>query len=150
MFTTVMTVLGLIAAGIGLAVFFRSRKENISPEESVVSKVMAVEFEHLRAQNDKPVVALFYADWCSACAAQAPAFRRVARDLQDVATFVAIDTDKNKSLSTRMEVAKIPVTMVFDGNNPPIAKHNGVMEDEQLSDFVLKAVARISSSPETL
>lgn len=142
MFTTIMTILGIAAAGIGLAVFLKSRKEDIKPEESVVHKVMAVELEHLRAQNDKPIVALFYADWCSACAAQAPAFRRVARDLESTATFVAVDTDKNKSLSGRLEVSKIPVIMVFKGNNPPVDRHVGVMEDEQLKDFVMKACAK--------
>lgn len=146
MFTTIMTILGLIAAGTGLAVFLKSRKKDISPDESFVSKVMAVEFEHLRAQAKKPIVALFYADWCSACSAQAPSLRRVASELESLATFVAIDTDKNKSLSNRMEVAKIPVIMVFDGNNPPLDKHTGVLEDEQLADFIKKACAKASVS----
>lgn len=140
MFPTIITVLFLLALIVGALVYIKSRKEDISAADSVAREIMAIEFEYLRAQGEKPVVAMFFATWCTACVAQVPSFRRVANELSDLAHFVFIDIDKNESFKNRMEIRKIPVLMVFTEQESYAAKHIGVLDDAALTEFVKNAV----------
>ena len=140
-FTTLISVMAILAAAVGIANVLQSRKRAKSaPVDTPAHEVLAIELEHLRSRNEKPVVVMFFATFCPGCAAQTPIFKRVARELDSLAHFVFIDVDKNESLRNRMEVRKIPVIMVFKGTEPYVAKHIGVQNDEELTAFVKAAI----------
>ena len=141
MFTGIVTVLFLLAAAVGVTVYLKNRKQDLSALDSPAHEVMAVEFEHLRARGDKPVVVMFFATWCSGCRTQTPIFRRVAKELDSRFHFVFIDVDKNQSLANRLEVKKIPVLMVFTDTEGYADKKVGVLEDKELKEFILAAVS---------
>ena len=45
----------------------------------------------------RPVVANFYADWCTACERELPGFARVSAELRDEVTFVGINSQESGS-----------------------------------------------------
>lgn len=141
-FTTLITVLGILAVAVGVANVLQARRKSAeAPDDSPAEEVLAIQLEHLRSKNEKPVVVMFFATFCPGCATQTPIFRRVAKDLESLATFVFIDVEKNESLRNRMEVRKIPVIMVFKGSEPYVAKNVGVLNDEELTTFVKDAIS---------
>ena len=53
---------------------------------------------HIR-RNDIPVVADFWAAWCGPCKAMAPAYERVAGELEPAVRFLKVDTDAEQVLA---------------------------------------------------
>lgn len=60
-----------------------------------------------------PVVADFYSDGCGPCRMMAPVFKKLAKEYQDKAVFVKIDTNQVHQLSSRYSVRSIPTFISF-------------------------------------
>lgn len=142
MFTNLLLVLfglALVVAILNLRNWWKTRTKDVT--NSSVVKITAAELEHRRRMSDKPIVVMFFASWCSSCAAQTPTFRAVGESMKADFDFVVIDIDDEQSLATRMEVKRIPTIMVLKGTGPALARNVGVLFEDQLKEFVLKAVA---------
>lgn len=77
----------------------------------------AQEFDRLVEKHARstglPVIADFYSDGCGPCRMMAPVFKKLAKEYQDKAVFVKIDTNQVHQLSSRYSVRSIPTFISF-------------------------------------
>lgn len=82
------------------------------PAEYVLSFVEA-------EKTNKPVVAMFYVDWCGYCRRYMPIFGKFAKEYKDKYTFAVINCDKpeNRKLVEENNIMAFPTLIVFDKKN---------------------------------
>jgi thioredoxin 2 len=73
------------------------------------AKSFAAQIQH----SDIPVVVDFWADWCGPCKVMAPAFERVAAELEPEVRFLKIDTEAERELAARYDIRSIPMLIMF-------------------------------------
>ena len=66
-------------------------------------------------QTGLPVIVDFYSDGCGPCRMIAPIFKKLAKELQDKAVFVKVDTNAMYELSSRYGVRSLPTFKFFLG-----------------------------------
>lgn len=64
-------------------------------------------------RSDIPVVADFWADWCGPCHAMAPAYARVAGELEPRMRFLKVDTEAEPALTAKYQIRSIPTLIVY-------------------------------------
>ncbi|KAH8815370.1 PITH domain-containing protein [Xylogone sp. PMI_703] len=66
-------------------------------------------------QSSRIVVTDFYADWCGPCKAIAPVYEQLASSLsrENEITFAKVNTDEQKDIAARYNVAALPTFMIF-------------------------------------
>lgn len=82
------------------------------PNESVLS------IEEANKTN-KPVVAMFYVDWCGYCRRYMPIFGEFAKEYKNKYAFVAINCDKPeyRKIVNNNNIMAFPTFVVFDKKN---------------------------------
>jgi thioredoxin 2 len=78
-------------------------------------------------QNDIPVVVDFWAEWCGPCKTMAPAYEKVAAELEPQFRFLKVDTEAELSLAAQYNIRSIPTLMVF--KNGAVAAHRAGASD---------------------
>ena len=80
-----------------------------------VLEVTGASFEKEVLQSDRPVLADFYAEWCSPCKMLRPILEEISDDRQDVKV-VSINIDEEDELAEQFDVSAIPcVVLIKDG-----------------------------------
>lgn len=67
----------------------------------------AADFQALANQN-KPVLLDFYADWCGPCQALLPTVEKLAKQYEDDVEIVKVNVDNNRELAQKFGVRSIP------------------------------------------
>lgn len=95
-------------------------------------------------RNDIPVVVDFWADWCGPCKVMAPAFERVAGELEPEVRFLKVDTEAERDLAARYDIRSIPMLIMFRKGGI-VAQRAGASDAQSLRMWVQQNMAR---SPE--
>ena len=64
-------------------------------------------------KSSKPTLVDFYATWCGPCKMMHPILEQVKEKVNESATIVKIDVDKNQDLSAQFRVQSVPTLIIF-------------------------------------
>jgi thioredoxin 2 len=104
------------------------------------SPVTAAHFATQIERNDIPVIVDFWAEWCGPCKAMAPAYERVASELEPALRFLKVDTEAEPELSARYNIRSIPTLMLFQ-KGKVLAQQAGAMGAEGLRSWLRQHAA---------
>ena len=86
--------------------------------------------------DEKPIVALFYVDWCTYCRRFMPEFGKLAKKHSDKFNFVVVNCDypENKEIVEEFHIGGFPTLFIIDkkiGHNFPL--NMAVTSDKELA-----------------
>jgi thioredoxin 1 len=97
---------------------------------------IAEEFNKIIKNNEKLVVADFYAEWCMPCLMLSPIIEDLSEQMKDV-VFVKINTEDNEELARKYNVSSIPCLIIFR-NGKEIDRIIGAHSSEVIEDKIKK------------
>lgn len=96
----------------------------------MVQNIRKNEFESL-IKSSKPVLADFYAEWCSPCKMLAPTIEEIHNEYNDYFETVKVNVDENPELTEYYGVSGIPALLFFkDGRE--VFRMSGVQTKERI------------------
>ena len=96
----------------------------------MVQNIRKNEFESL-IKSSKPVLADFYAEWCSPCKMLAPMIEEIHNEYNDYFETVKVNVDENPELTEYYGVSGIPALLLFkDGRE--VFRMSGVQTKERI------------------
>ncbi|WP_295248181.1 MULTISPECIES: thioredoxin [Ruminococcus] len=100
----------------------------------MVQNIRKNEFESV-IKSSKPVLADFYAEWCSPCKMLAPTIEEIHNEYNDYFETVKVNVDENPELTEYYGVSGIPALLLFkDGKE--ILRMSGVQTKERIISVI--------------
>lgn len=93
--------------------------------------------DRLLLNDERLIIADFWAPWCGPCRSMAPAFEEAARTFPLKAQFIKINTEEQQSLGGRFGIRSIPTVIAFK-NNRIIDQFSGALPAPQIVAWVRK------------
>ncbi|HZF70205.1 thioredoxin TrxC [Sulfuricurvum sp.] len=94
-------------------------------------------FDRIMLNDERLVIADFWAPWCGPCRSMAPSFEEAARTFPLKAQFIKINTEEQQQLGARFSVRSIPTVIAFK-NNRIIDQFSGALPTPQIIAWVKK------------
>lgn len=91
------------------------------------------------AIKEGTVLVDFFADWCGPCKMLGPVVEKAAEKYAGKVGFCKVNVDESPSIAGRYGIMSIPTLIVFQDGQPK-ASSVGYMSEEQLSQFIDKAI----------
>lgn len=107
----------------------------------MIQNIRKNEFESL-IKSSKPVLADFYAEWCSPCRMLSPVIEEIGDKYKAYFETVKVNVDENPELTERYGVSGIPALLLFkDGNE--ILRMSGVQTEERIISAISEKRVRV-------
>jgi thioredoxin 2 len=100
---------------------------------SVNSEVL----DRLLLNDERLIIADFWAPWCGPCRSMAPSFEEAARSFPLKVQFIKINTEEQQQLGARFSIRSIPTVIAFR-NNRIVDQFSGALPTPQIIAFVKK------------
>lgn len=81
--------------------------------------------------SEKPVLVDFFAEWCGPCKMMAPVLRQVKDEVQDNASIIKVDIDKNQQTAAVYNVTAVPTLLIFK-KGEVVWRQSGVVPKTEL------------------
>ena len=94
-------------------------------------------FDKLMLNDERLIIADFWAPWCGPCRSMAPSFEEAARSFPLKAQFIKINTEEVQELGSRFGIRSIPTVIAFK-NNRIIDQFSGALPTAQIIAWVKK------------
>lgn len=94
-------------------------------------------FDRLILNDERLIIADFWAPWCGPCKSMAPSFEEAARSFPLKAQFIKINTEEVQQLGSRFGIRSIPTVIAFK-NNRIVDQFSGALPTPQIIAFVKK------------
>jgi len=94
-------------------------------------------FDKLMMNDERLIIADFWAPWCGPCKSMAPSFEEAARSFPLKALFVKINTVNEQQLASRFGIRSIPTVIAFK-NNRIVDQFSGALLASGIIAFVKK------------
>ena len=99
--------------------------------EEQVEKVKDNPLDKARV-SDKPVLAVFVAEWSPPCQKLKPVIEKLAEELSDKAAVLMFDTDEQGFLASRYNIVNIPTLLFFDKTGHEVERRSGFLSQEKI------------------
>lgn len=94
-------------------------------------------FDQIILNDQRLIIADFWAPWCGPCRSMAPSFEEAARSFPLKAQFIKINTEELQQLGARFAIRSIPTVIAFK-NNRIIDQFSGALSAPQIIAWVKK------------
>jgi thioredoxin 2 len=94
-------------------------------------------FDRLMLNDERLIIADFWAPWCGPCKSMAPSFEEAARSFPLKAQFIKINTEEVQQLGSRFSIRSIPTVIAFK-NNRIVDQFSGALPASQIIAWVKK------------
>ena len=94
-------------------------------------------FDRLMLNDERLIIADFWAPWCGPCRSMAPAFEEAARAFPLKVQFVKINTEEQQAIAGRFSIRSIPTIIAFK-NNRIVDQISGALPAAQIIAWVRK------------
>ncbi|MGZ5207500.1 MAG: thioredoxin TrxC [Sulfuricurvum sp.] len=94
-------------------------------------------FDRLMLNDERLIIADFWAPWCGPCKSMAPSFEEAARSFPLKAQFIKINTEEVQQLGSRFSIRSIPTVIAFK-NNRIVDQFSGALPASGIIAWVKK------------
>lgn len=88
--------------------------------------------------SSTPTLVDFSAEWCGPCKAMAPVLQEVAGKIKDKGRIVKIDVDKNRALSSQLNIMGVP-TFILYKEGKIVWRESGMQSANKLEKLIIEA-----------